>query len=156
MKHDVNELDQIILEVVSDDFESFESVVSKLSRRCIGFQPRILMDQIKSRLLCNTVNGLVGGYLMCSSSQFQQPVKEARIALQGKAQILRGHVVAKVPLLFQARTLVRKAFSESLHYCCHQFVGVFDRSAWLIYETGQDLGPLRSELSPSPIQKTRE
>ena len=64
MKHDVNELDQIILEVVSDDFESFESVVSKLSRRCIGFQPRILMDQIKGRLLCNTVNGLVGAYLI--------------------------------------------------------------------------------------------
>jgi hypothetical protein len=64
MKHDLNELDQIILEVVSDDFESFESVVSKLSGRCIGFQPRIHMDQIKSRLLCNTVNGLVGAYLI--------------------------------------------------------------------------------------------
>ena len=38
MKHNVNELDQIILEVLSDDFEPFESVVSKLSRRYIGFR----------------------------------------------------------------------------------------------------------------------
>jgi len=64
MKQDVNELDQIILEVLSDNFESFESVVSKLSRRYIGFQQRFHMDQIKSRLLCNTVNGLVGAYLI--------------------------------------------------------------------------------------------
>lgn len=64
MKHNVNELDQIILEVVSDDFEPFESLVSKLSRRYIGFQQRFHVDQIKSRLLRNTVNGLVGAYLI--------------------------------------------------------------------------------------------
>lgn len=65
MKQDVNELDQIILEVVSEDFESFESVVSKLSRRHVGFQqPQFHIDQIKSSLLCNTVNRLVGAYLI--------------------------------------------------------------------------------------------
>ena len=75
MKQDVNELDQIILEVVSDDFESFESVVSKLSRRYIGFQQRFHMDQIKSRLLCNTVNGLVGAYLIHADPPYVTAVK---------------------------------------------------------------------------------
>ncbi len=64
MKHHLNELDQITLEAVSDDFESFESVVSKLSRRYIGFQQKIYIEQIKSSLLCNTVNRLVGAYLI--------------------------------------------------------------------------------------------
>jgi hypothetical protein len=64
MKHNVSELDQIILEVVSDDFEPFESVVSKLSHRCIGIQQQFHIDQIKSSLLCITVNRLVGAYLI--------------------------------------------------------------------------------------------
>jgi hypothetical protein len=42
----------------------------------------------------------------CSSLQFQQSVKKGTIALQGKPQILSGHVVTAVPLLFQSRPLV--------------------------------------------------
>jgi hypothetical protein len=50
MKHNLNELDLIILEVVSDDFEPFESVVSKLFRRYIGFHQRFHIDQIKKQI----------------------------------------------------------------------------------------------------------
>ena len=49
-------------------YESFSrqviGIVSKLSRRYISFQHRFHIDQIKSRLLRNTVNGLVGAYLI--------------------------------------------------------------------------------------------
>src|ERR1700730_15767814 len=37
------------------------------------------------------------------------------IALQGNPQVLSGHVVTAVPLLFQARSLVGETFRESLH-----------------------------------------
>ena len=57
MKHDLDELDRIILEVVSCDIEPFESVVSKLSQ---WFHT----DQIQSSLLCNTMNGLIGAYII--------------------------------------------------------------------------------------------
>ena len=63
-KNNLDELDRIILEIVSDDFEPFESVVSKLSPRYIGIQPQFQIDQVKSSLLGNTVNRHVGAYLI--------------------------------------------------------------------------------------------
>jgi hypothetical protein len=40
--------------------------------------------------------------ISCPTSEFQQPVKEGTIALQGNAQVFCRHAVALIPLLFQA------------------------------------------------------
>src|SRR6185369_16430112 len=90
-----------------------------------------------------------------SSLQFQQSVEEGTIALQSKAQIFSGHVIAAVPLLFQARALVGKSFSESLHHRSNELIGVFDRPARLVDETSLNPSPLRSKLLHLRFRKQR-
>jgi hypothetical protein len=74
VKHNLDELDRVILEVVSDDFEPFESVVSKLAHRSIGIQPQFHIDQIQRSLLRNTVNRLVGAYLIHADPPYMTAV----------------------------------------------------------------------------------
>src|ERR1022692_2519921 len=90
---------------------------------------------------------------VCSSLQFQQSVKKGTITLQGKPQILSGHVVTAVPLLFQARSLVGETFRESLHHRSYQLVCFFDGPAWFVHETSLYLPPLRSEISHLRFRK---
>jgi hypothetical protein len=77
VKHNLDELDRIILEIVSDDFEPFESVVRKLSHRSIGIQPQFHIDQIQKSLLGNTVNRLVGAYLIHADPPYMTAVSVA-------------------------------------------------------------------------------
>jgi len=63
--------------------------------------------------------------------------------LQGNPQLLSGHVVAAVPLLFQARPLVGETFRESLHHCSYELVCVFDRVERFVHETSLYLAPAR-------------
>lgn len=61
MKASSRELDQVVLEAVSEDYESFESVVSKLSRSDYA---DCGVTDIESILLSSIANNLVGAYLI--------------------------------------------------------------------------------------------
>lgn len=58
------ELKRIVLEAVSDDYESFESVVRKLSRLNDATDERCDIDEIERSLLCSISHQLVGAYLI--------------------------------------------------------------------------------------------
>ena len=60
----LTELDRVVLEAVSDDYESFESLVSKLSRVNSAICRTFLTDQLERSLLTSIANNLVGAYLI--------------------------------------------------------------------------------------------
>ena len=58
-----DELRRIVLEAVSEDYESFEAVVSRLSR-LPDAEDRCDIDRIEHSLLCSVAHRLVGAYLI--------------------------------------------------------------------------------------------
>jgi hypothetical protein len=58
------ELTRIVLEAVSEDYESFESVVLKLSRLDHPVDDEYDLDQIERSLLCSVENHLVEAYVI--------------------------------------------------------------------------------------------
>jgi hypothetical protein len=58
------ELKRIVLEAVSEDYESFESLVQKLSCLNDAVDERSDIDQIEHSLLSSVENHLVGAYLI--------------------------------------------------------------------------------------------
>ncbi len=58
------ELKRIVLEAVSEDYESFESVVRKLSRMNKIIDGRHDADRVERSLLCSVASRLVGAYLI--------------------------------------------------------------------------------------------
>src|SRR5580704_11446153 len=85
--------------------------------------------------------------------KFQQSVEKRTITSQGHAQVLSGHFVTAVQLLFQSRPLVGETLCESLHRRSHQGVCVFDSPAWFVHKTSLYLAPLRSEISHLRFRK---
>ena len=61
MKVSFHELDRVVLEAVSDDYQSFESLVSKLSR---SQGPHYRAVEIERMLLSAIANHLVSAYLI--------------------------------------------------------------------------------------------
>jgi hypothetical protein len=59
-----NEFDRVVLEAVSEDYASFESVVSKLSRLDSPIFGLCEMDRIERSLLSSIANNLVSAYLI--------------------------------------------------------------------------------------------
>ena len=82
--------------------------------RAAGTGPQTESRLVPSRLFVSFFSILLPK--ACSSLQSQQSVKKGTIALQGNPQVFSGHVVAAVPLPFQARSLVGETFRESLHH----------------------------------------
>jgi hypothetical protein len=58
------ELKRVVLEAVSEDYESFESVVEKLSRPNHAVDDGCDPDQIERSLLCSIENHLVEAFLI--------------------------------------------------------------------------------------------
>jgi len=58
------ELKRIVLEAVSEDYESFESVVRKLLRMNDAIDEGCDAESIERSLLCSVENRLVGAYLI--------------------------------------------------------------------------------------------
>ena|SRR3974390_954378 len=58
------ELKRMVLEAVSEDYESFESLVQKLSCLNDAVDERSDIDQIEHSLLSSVENHLVGAYLI--------------------------------------------------------------------------------------------
>jgi hypothetical protein len=58
------ELKRIVLVAVSEDYESFESVVRKLSRMNKAIDEGCDIDRIESSLLCSVAHRLIGAYLI--------------------------------------------------------------------------------------------
>ena len=61
MAHKSTEIDRVVLEAVSEDYESFESVVSKLSR---GQHHTCRISEIERSLLTAIANNFIRAYLI--------------------------------------------------------------------------------------------
>lgn len=61
MTESSHELDRVVLEAVSDDYQSFESVVSKLSQSNSAYEK---VTDIERVLLSSIANKLVAAYLL--------------------------------------------------------------------------------------------
>jgi hypothetical protein len=64
------DLNRMILEIVLRDFESFESIVSKLSKST----PGVDSDEIKGLLLALLADDLIGAYLIHADPPYFTPV----------------------------------------------------------------------------------
>jgi hypothetical protein len=58
------ELNRIVLEAVSEDFQSFESVVRKLSSQKDTVAGTCDLDEIQNSLLSSVTHHLIGAYLL--------------------------------------------------------------------------------------------
>jgi hypothetical protein len=66
-------LSRMILEIVLRDFESFESIVTKLSKA----KPGTGSDEVKALLLALLANDLLGAYLIHADPPYFTPVDAA-------------------------------------------------------------------------------
>lgn len=72
----VSEFDRVVLEAVSEDYESFESVVSKLSRLNSALFGISEVDRIERSLLSSIANKLVTAYLIHAEPPYATAVGE--------------------------------------------------------------------------------
>ncbi len=64
------DLNRMILEIVLRDFESFESIVAKLSKA----NPEVGSDEVKALLLALLADDLLGAYLIHADPPYFTPV----------------------------------------------------------------------------------
>jgi hypothetical protein len=70
------EFDRVVLEAVSEDYESFESVVSKLSRLNNPILGLCEIERIERSLLSSIANNLVSAYLIHAEPPYATIVVE--------------------------------------------------------------------------------
>ena len=80
-----HEFDQVVLQAVSDDYQSFESVVRKLSRSsrlsAVADNERIVVE-IERTLLASIANKLVAAYLLHADPPYATEVGPDRATIQ--------------------------------------------------------------------------
>ena len=75
MKISARELDRIVLQAIADDYESFDSVVSRLSRLGSFICGVYEAEDVERSLLSSIANGFVEAYLLHMEPPHATPVR---------------------------------------------------------------------------------
>jgi hypothetical protein len=75
MKVSTRELDRIVLQALSDDYQSFDSVVGKLSRLGSFICGVYDADEVERSLLSSIAKGFVEAYLLQADPPYARPVR---------------------------------------------------------------------------------